>query len=58
MKNTFNRKIFFEKIGKAALIISVASAIPIKVFGTKKKYVNEKIKINIHPSAVKRSSKV
>ena len=58
MGNTFNRKKFFEKIGKAAVVVGLASMLPIKIFGTKKNRINQKIKVNIHPSAVKRSGKV
>lgn len=58
VENSFNRKKFFEKIGKAALVIGLASVLPIKFFGTKKKRINRKIKVYIHPSAVKRSGKV
>ncbi len=57
MKITINRKSFFEKIGKASLFVAVSVAVPQYLFGAKKR-INKKVKVEIHPSAVKRSNKV
>ncbi|MCX6173566.1 MAG: hypothetical protein NTZ27_02295 [Ignavibacteriales bacterium] len=54
-----NRKSFFEKIGKGALVAVVASVIPFKFFtSVAKTSSNKNIKIKIHPFAVKRKDKV
>ena len=54
-----NRKSFFEKIGKGALIAVATSVIPFKFFKSVSKVSsNKNIKIKIHPSAVKRNDKV
>jgi len=57
LENKVTRKIFFEKTGKASLFIGLTSILPIKLLSSKKKF-NKKIKIGIHPSAVKRINKV
>jgi len=54
-----NRKIFFEKIGKGVFVAAVASIIPFKFFTSNGiTSTKNKIKIKIHPSAVKRNDKV
>ena len=54
-----NRKIFFEKIGKGVFVAAVASVIPFKfITSVTKASSNKKIKVTIHPSAVKRNDKV
>jgi hypothetical protein len=53
-----NRKNFFGKIGKSALVAAVASVIPFKFFSSvAKASTNKNIKVKIHPSAVKRNDK-
>jgi len=54
-----DRKNFFKTVGKGALIVAVASSLPIK-FLTKTEKLSKQSnpKIKIHPSAVKRNSKV
>jgi hypothetical protein len=52
-----NRKNFFEKIGKASLFVAFGAFIPQNLFGSNKK-LNKKVKVEIHPSAVKRINKV
>lgn len=54
-----NRKDFFIKIGKGALLAALISALPIKLFSkTEKISCQSNPKIKIHPSAVKRNNKV
>ena len=56
LENKVDRRNFFEKIGKASLIVAAATVLPIKLFGSKKRErANKNIKVKIHPSAVKRN---
>jgi hypothetical protein len=52
-----NRRNFFTKFGTGALATAVVSAIPLKLFASKKSEVNtnKKVTVQIHPSAVKRN---
>lgn len=57
--NKINRKKFFGTVGKNAFIAAIASAIPYKFFSSVIKASDKKkIKVAVHPSAVKRTSKV
>lgn len=54
-----NRKNFFGKIGKGALVAAVASVLPFKFLSSvSKASSNKNIKVKIHPFAVKRNDKV
>lgn len=54
-----DRKKFFNTIGKGALITAIASVLPVKYFTSVVKSSDQnKIKIELHPSAVKRNKKV
>lgn len=54
-----NRKNFFGKIGKGALVAAVASVLPFKFLSSvAKASSNKNIKVKIHPFAVKRNDKV
>ena len=54
-----NRNKFFATLGKSTILIAIATAIPFKFFSNLSKASREKkIKIAIHPSAVKRNGKV
>jgi hypothetical protein len=57
MENRIDRRIFFGKIGKATLVISLASMLPFKLFG-RNKQPKKNIIVKIHPAAVKRNDKV
>jgi len=48
-----DRKRFFENTGKTFLFAIVASIIPVKLFTSRRK---KNIKVEIHPSAVKREN--
>lgn len=53
-----NRRNFFTKFGTGALATAVVSAIPLKLFASKKSESsvnNKKVTVQIHPSAVKRN---
>ena len=54
MKNKVDRRIFFEKLGKASLVMAAASMLPIKIFGGKKR-TDKKVQVKVHPAAVKRN---
>lgn len=51
-KNIGRRK-FFDRIGKSALAVGLFSSFPFKVLAKENK--NQKVKVLIHPSAVKRT---
>lgn len=54
MKRTINRKKFFGNIGKGFLLIAVVKYFPFKFI----KNINRnsaKVKVTIHPSAIKRN---
>jgi len=53
------RKNFFSTIGKGSIIAAIGSLLPLKYFTSVVKNSNQnKIKIELHPSAVKRNKKV
>jgi hypothetical protein len=56
VENQINRRSFFNKAGKASLVIAALSMLPLKLFDNKKTF-RRKIKVRIHPSAVKRNDK-
>lgn len=58
METKIDRRNFFGKIGKVSLIAAVVSVIPFKIFGKGKISGTQKVKVKIHPSAVKRNNKV
>ena len=51
-KNIGRRK-FFDRIGKSALAVTLFSSLPVKLFAKENK--NQKVKVLIHPSAIKRT---
>ena len=54
-----NRNKFFATLGKSTILVAIATAIPFKFFSNLNRVSREKkIKIAIHPSAVKRNGKV
>jgi hypothetical protein len=53
-----NRKKFFGFLGKSSIVAAIASIMPYKYFSNAFKNSLPKIKVTIHPSAVKRSEKV
>ena len=54
-----NRNKFFGTIGKGTLVAAVISFIPFKIFSNlSKASERKKIKVSIHPSAIKRNGKV
>jgi hypothetical protein len=57
LEKRLDRKKFFERTGKAFLFTALASLLPVKIFSSKKT-LDKKVKVNIHPSAVKRGNKV
>jgi hypothetical protein len=52
----YTRKNFFSTVGKGSLYTFLAAVLPIKLFASVKN--SDKIKIQIHPNAVKRNNKV
>lgn len=59
MSKQINRRDFFGTFGKGAVITAVAAVLPTKLISSVNKVSKkEKIKIVIHPSAVKRTKKV
>ncbi len=59
MVKQINRRSFFSTFGKGAVITAVAAALPTKFISSVERVSKkEKIKIVIHPSAVKRAKKV
>ncbi|MBI1938525.1 MAG: hypothetical protein HYS25_10410 [Ignavibacteriales bacterium] len=56
-EKNFDRKKFLEIIGLGALIGFIVSALPVKFFRSKQ-ISGKKVKVNLHPSAVKRTNKV
>jgi len=54
-----DRNKFFGTLGKGALVAAVSALMPFKMFSNlPKAYGGKKIKISIHPSAIKRNGKV
>lgn len=53
--NKIERKKFFRTIGLSAVGLGLVSILPIRSFGKVKNGI-KKVKVNIHPSAVKRNS--
>jgi len=53
----YSRKNFFSTVGKGIIIGFVASVFPLRRLIAKRKN-DQKINLHIHPSAVKRNSKV
>ncbi len=53
-----NRKKFFTLVGFSALATTVLNLFPTKIFASVSKASEKKIKVNIHPEAVKRIKKV
>ena len=59
MSKQISRRNFFGTFGKSAVVAAVAAALPTKfISSVDKASKKEKIKIAIHPSAVKRTKKV
>lgn len=59
MSKQISRRNFFGTFGKGAVIAAVAAALPAKLISSVNKVSKkEKIKVVIHPSAVKRTKKV
>jgi len=57
MMKKYSRKNFFSTVGKGIIIGFVTSIFPLKKLIAKRKN-DQKINLQIHPSAVKRNSKV
>lgn len=54
-----NRNRFFSTLGKGALVTAIISAVPFKLFSNlSKTSTKKKIQVVVHPSAIKRNSKV
>ena len=59
MSKQISRRNFFGTLGKGAVLAATATVLPIKLISSVNKVSKkEKIKIAIHPSAVKRTKKV
>lgn len=56
-EKNLDRKKFLGIIGLGALIGFIASALPVKFFRSKQ-ISGRNVKVNLHPSAVKRTNKV
>lgn len=56
-EKNLDRKKFLGIIGLGALIGFIASVLPVKFFRSKQ-ISSKKVKVNLHPSAVKRTNKV
>ncbi len=54
-----SRNKFFGAIGKGVIATAITAALPIKFFSNVSKTTRqEKIKVAVHPSAIKRNDKV
>ncbi|MFA7228982.1 MAG: hypothetical protein WC061_08100 [Melioribacteraceae bacterium] len=59
MNNTIDRKSFFSMLGKGSVAAAIASVLPVKFLTAAVNSSDpKKVKIEIHPSAVKRNEKV
>lgn len=56
--NKLNRKTFFSMIGLSALGLAFGGSKASKTVKNVANFSNKKVSINIHPEAVKRTSKV
>ena len=52
LNNNIGRRKFFNRFGLGALAVTVLSSFPLSLFSKSKN--NQKINVQIHPSAVKR----
>ena len=53
--NNFGRRKFFNKLSLGAIGTVVLSVLPSNLFGKKKHSLPSNIKVNLHPSSVKRN---
>ena len=53
VNNKIGRRKFFGRLGMGALAITVISSLPFKLFAKQNK--EQKVKVLIHPAAVKRT---